>query len=293
MRAVASSRCSATITSTTVTNVTAGGAPVYNFKFTNSTVTGTIGDAYLSAIVWDDASANAYGYSYRVGDTAEGALGTVYFTTKEEAFEKAGSNKVYRITVVDGVVNAEVATKDCNHVGTTKTPIPAVPATCTTTGLTAGEVCECGTTTVEQTVVSALGHLYTVGKTTCGRDNCDVALVAAIGDIGYPTLADALAAVPENGSAPTEITLIVNANWDSTKAFTNKKVTLKGATANKGVALTLTGVADGVYNIKTNATLNFDNLKIVLSAGSSNNVFVLYGKGINISFNDCCWFTTF
>ena len=113
--------------------------------------------------------------------------------------------------------------------------------------------------------------------------------VARIGAEGtgtyYDTLSAALAEVPENGTEATEITLLANAEWDSATALTNKKVTVKGATANKGV--TLTFKATGTANIKSDATLNLDNLKIALAAGSSNNVFLLEGKGINLSFNNC------
>ena len=50
--------------------------------------------------------------------------------------------------------------------------IPAVDATCTETGLTAGKKCSvCGVTTVEQTVVEALGHEYNNGNACirCGK----------------------------------------------------------------------------------------------------------------------------
>ena len=48
---------------------------------------------------------------------------------------------------------------DCDHVDTGRTPVAGTPATCTATGLTAGEKCSvCGEFTTAQEVIPALGH---------------------------------------------------------------------------------------------------------------------------------------
>ena len=242
---------------------------------------GTEGTDYtiVSTAYGNDETAKANGYKFRVGETEGGKPGEVYFATEAEALEKVPAGGKYK-----NLETGEIKVNQCAH--TNVVDDDPVAATCTQTGLTAGTHCEdCGEIFDAQETTPALGHKYTAGQTTCANAGCGTDLVAAIGTVGYTSLADALAAVPENGADVTEITLIANATWDSSKAFTNKKVTIKGATANKGV--TLTFKATGTANVKSNATLNFDNLKITLASGSSNNVFLLDGKGINLSFNNC------
>ena len=239
-------------------------------------LTNTVGSV-VSISYGNDATAKKFGCNYRVGDTEGGKVGEVYFTTAAEAIRAAAASvNVYDISGTEPVIVSKV----CDH----SYADTVVPPTCATEGYTEHRCSACGEY-YKDTFVAALGHIYVAGQTTCTNAGCGEALVAAIGAVGYKSLADALAAVPENGADVTEITLIANATWNSAKVFTNKKVTIKGATANKGVTLTFKATATA--NVKSNATLNFDNLKIALATGSANNVFLLEGKGINLSFNNC------
>lgn len=70
----------------------------------------------------------------------------------------------------NGVVVGQNTVYTCTVCGTTKTEpihthkfevVPAVAATCTESGLTAGEKCACGEWKTEQKIIAALGHKYT------------------------------------------------------------------------------------------------------------------------------------
>ena len=131
--------------------------------------------------------------------------------------------------------------------------------------------------------------LFTVAASaaTYADDNAAIAgnAVARIGAEGtgtyYESIGAAVADVPENGTTPTEITLIANAAWSSEKTLENKAVTFKGA--NNTVIFSLeTGVV-----LNDNASLAFEDLKISVVQGSGIQLIELRGSGLNIKFDGC------
>ena len=117
----------------------------------------------------DYDSSKHYSYSW----PAISDLGAVDVTYKEV---QTGTAHTYTSAVTKNATCKETGVKtftcDCGYSYTeeiaklahTEEVIPAVPATCTSTGLTEGKKCSvCGTVTVAQTVTSATGtHSYTV-----------------------------------------------------------------------------------------------------------------------------------
>jgi hypothetical protein len=136
-----------------LTNVTANMKGLYNGPDSNN----------CSENYADDATAKAFGYGFRVGETANGKVGEVYFLTKEEALECAASGvKVYDIT---GSAPVEVA-KPCEH---TYNSVVTAP-TCDAEGYTTHTCSKCQNTYTD-TTAAALGHSYEaatcVKKSTC------------------------------------------------------------------------------------------------------------------------------
>ena len=119
----------------------------------------------------NDKTAVEYGYKFRLGATAGGKIGEVYFTNSVEAFAAAENAKDSTVWDVSGETPVEV--EKCSHVEVT---VPGTEPTCTETGLTAGSMCEkCQEVFTEQKVIPALGHKDAEEDAVC--DVCEDVIV--------------------------------------------------------------------------------------------------------------------
>ena len=158
--------------------------------------------------------------------------------------------------------------------------IPAVAATCTSTGLTEGKKCTaCGTTTVAQTTVEALGHDHSEGAVVCKR--CEaVALISTSDNIqeiinnlenGTEIVIGADIVLPAELEITKEIIINLNGKTISTTNATNGngvfwvkedgKLTING----EG---TINGVCESEYDMAIWA----DGGEVVINGGTFTNV---------------------
>ena len=146
--------------------------------------------------------------------------------------------------------------------------------------------------TLKQTLILAVMvlcmlALFTVATSAATYTDDSAAIaggaVARIGAAGsgtyYASVGEALEAVPENGTEPTEITLIANATW-SNISLQDKAVTFKGA--NNDVVLTMNTPAE----LRSNSSVAFENLKIFV-AKNETDFLKLYNSITSIKFKNC------
>ncbi|MDO4740738.1 MAG: right-handed parallel beta-helix repeat-containing protein, partial [Eubacteriales bacterium] len=152
------------------------------------------------------------------------------------------------------VAQAEVAA-----LGHTEAIDAAVAPTCTVAGLTEGKHCSvCGEVLLAQQEAAALGHSYENGVcAACGA--VEVVSIAYIGETGYATLNEALAAAADNA----QITLHAAAKED---LAINKPVTIKGANGEAAVLGEITVNNSAYTSAKFGVML--DGLRIVSNAAA-------------------------
>lgn len=93
---------------------------------------------------------NATSYTFTPTEPLTGAIVFTYTQTSSKAIY------IKSITVKYG---ASTGDPECDHTNTATSPVgEAKDATCTETGITAGEKCECGHVITEQETIPALGH---------------------------------------------------------------------------------------------------------------------------------------
>ena len=192
----------------------------------------------------DDATAKAFGYEYRVGETANGKAGEVYFLTKEEAIASAAeADKVYDIT---GSAPVEVS-KVCEH---TYTSVVTAP-TCEAEGYTTHTCSKCQNSYTD-TKVAALGHSYAAAtctkKSTCSGCGAETGELAAHVDADSNNKCDVcdeqLAADTDTTGEATDTTNTVDTTakadtTDTTAAAGDdeEKTGCKGTVGAAGIAL--------------------------------------------------------
>ena len=168
-------------TSTVVISNSTTNVPFFKARAANTNITMKIESQYTytgsgdivvdngCVVKYDDASAKILGYNYRVGDTALGAIGKVYFATKDDALAAAPAGvKVYDIS---GDTPAEVA-KPCEHEFGEATCTKK--ATCTKCGAETGELA---------------AHNY--GEATCSKKATCTACGAETGELARHTYSKA------------------------------------------------------------------------------------------------------
>ena len=127
----------------------------------NNTTTNPLirGTSYTIEGFGDDATAKQYNYTHRVGDTAGGKIGVVYFKSQAEAFSQAPfDKKVYNIS---GTTPVEIP-DPCDH----EAVHTVVNATCATDGYTEHKCNKCNRS-YKDNFVEASGHQYS--EATCTK----------------------------------------------------------------------------------------------------------------------------
>ncbi len=110
---------------------------------------------------WTNGNGNCTATRVCANDNShvETSAATVTSTVEKDATCTEAGQKKYTATFVVGWAETQTTDEEIPSTGHTEETIPAVPATCTETGLTAGVKCSvCKEVLVEQETVDALGH---------------------------------------------------------------------------------------------------------------------------------------
>ncbi len=240
----------------------------------------------------NDRTAFEYGgFKYRVGNVEGGAPGEVYFTSSIAAFNVAESGTdTLSVWKISG--DASVQIEKCIHVEQT---IPAVPPTCTQTGLSAGKKCTlCDEILEEPQIVPVAEHLDGNNDSycdECGEYVCpfggeleqtaDHVAYITFEDVSYyyNTLKEAIADALKN-DAPEVVLLkdVEAAEKDFILVDSGKALTLKGEI---GVNVTLSVTATSA--IEAYGDLTLKNLTLSMNALDP---AIKYWDGSNATFEN-------